>query len=114
MINFVLNIVLFAAIGAAIYLFARTLPRIDDAKLEPGKDDVLAGYLTSSVEKVDGHLKNVFEKSLRRVRLVVLKLDNKIGNKLGNLKKDEEKEGEFIFEVKEKVEIIERTEKEEK
>lgn len=97
MINFVLNIVLFAALGAVIYLFARTLPRIDDTKLDPAKEDALAAHLTSSVEKLDSRLKSLFEKILRKVRLIVLKVDNAIGNKIGKLKKEKEKEGESIF-----------------
>ncbi len=79
------------AVSAATFLFivARALPRVGERGDEEKKPSRLLAYL----EKGDSVMKHWSEKTLRRVRVVIMKFDNFLGNKLSSFRKDAERTG---------------------
>ena len=89
MYDFLLQTSFFLSIGAILYLMARAVPRVSDAKPEthaPGVFDKLLSKLPLGA--LDERLEVFFEKSLRRVKVLILKLDNLINRYLGRFKKN--------------------------
>ena len=85
------------SLAVVLYLFVRTLPRIDDRE---GEVPVIkTHWITVYLEKADQKLKYYSEKFLRRAGIVVLKISNAINSKLARLKKETEKEPVFITEA---------------
>ncbi len=78
--------VLMASAAALMYLVARALPRIVDSReVEPiGQSHWILHY----IEKIDDWAKEVAEKTLRKLKVNILKLDNSVSKKLKNLKKE--------------------------
>lgn len=84
MLQFVVTNVLMVSLGTILYLMVRTLPRIEDVGT-PEKRGLLERWVTSEMpEKIDAVLNGFLLKSLRRARVVVMKLDNTL---TGQLKK---------------------------
>lgn len=86
MYNFILQIVIMLALGVAIYMMARAIPRISDDIHRP------AGrfhHWMSSLhfEKLDVLLSNFLEKFLRKVKLLLMKVDNATNDYLDKIKK---------------------------
>ncbi|MEK7630263.1 MAG: hypothetical protein AAB432_02700 [Patescibacteria group bacterium] len=98
MVKFILQNLIFLSLAAILYFFVRTLPRIDDNELrhlplKPGTH-----WFTAYLEKADEWLKFVLEKLLRRVRLLIMKLDNAISKKLNKFRSGANKETGFSTE----------------
>jgi hypothetical protein len=90
-LDFIFDLVIVLCIGAMLYLVARVLPRINEEKEE------VLGFKTPKMlvylEKADERFKRSKEKFLRKLRVIVLKLDNYLSNKLSKFKKNGEKNG---------------------
>ncbi len=97
MFKFILNILIMLSLSTVLYLFARTLPKIDDRKTEI--PSFKTHWLMVYLEKFDKKFKFYLEKTLRRTGIIVLKLDNMINQKLSKLKKENEKTTGFINET---------------
>lgn len=72
-----------------IYLIARAVPRVSDEVADPiikkqTKLDRLFSFLW--IEKIDPLLHNFLEKFLRKMKLVLMKLDNIASNYLNKIK----------------------------
>ncbi len=89
MYNSILQIFIMLSIGTVIYIFARAVPRIAD-------EDLANNHQTSSLDRVfsklplkqlDMFFNNLLEKLLRRVKLILMKLDNITGRYLDKIKK---------------------------
>ncbi len=92
MAHFILQTVIFVALGVMIYLMAAALPRIgDEEENAPGETSRLMAY----IEKADEIFRGFWEKTLRRLRVWLLRLDNLIAKKLGRFKKDAGKESKL-------------------
>lgn len=114
MTSFILEIIMVASLGVVLYLFARALPRVDDVLVSPGDKKLRTHWLTVYLEKADEWLKVVFEKFLRRVKVLLLKLDNIVSKRLNKFKKEPQKEMKLPSdEVIEKKEEEKREEKKE-
>lgn len=87
-------------LGIMIYLVARALPRIDDNDLEAPARRAGDNRLTLYLEKIDVWLKSFLEKFLRRLRLVIFKVDNALSERLKKLKGTPSKETAFPGETK--------------
>ncbi|MBN2197954.1 hypothetical protein JW698_02080 [Candidatus Wolfebacteria bacterium] len=127
MYNFILQIIVMLSLGAMIYLMARIIPKISDEVqnefIRPEtKFDKL--FSSSRFEKFDTVFNNFIEKILRKVKLLLMRMDNATNNYLDKVKeykinsngsKKEEKLNLFenISEEKEELEI-EKKEQEEK
>ncbi len=93
---FILQIILMLSLGTMIYLIARAAPRVSDETIgEAGKQftkfDKLFSFLR--LEKIDPILHNFLEKLLRKIKLVLMKLDSIVNNYLNKVKKY--KSGDF-------------------
>jgi len=89
-LRFLLEVLIMVALGVMLYLAARTLPRIDDR--EEGAAGFRTHWFTVYLEKADERLKTVWEKTLRRAGVAVLRISNNINARLAKLKKESGKE----------------------
>lgn len=89
MFAFVFVLVLMASLSAVLYLVVRALPRIAD---DPDTDrrSFLDRWAHSEIpEKVDLALNSFLIKFLRKVKVVILKLDNELSKHLQRVKPEE-------------------------
>ena len=78
------GILIFSA-GTMLYLFVRALPRTNDA--EAVKRGVLERWLTTEFpERMDIFFHTVFLRTLRRLKVLVLKFDNTLNRKIETIK----------------------------
>ena len=92
MAHFVLQTIIFVALGVMIYLMAMALPRIgDEEDNAPGETSRAMVY----IEKADEIFQGFWEKTLRRVRVWILRLDNLITKRLGRFRKSGVAEGKL-------------------
>lgn len=88
--NFILDLIVMVSLGTILLLLARALPRVSDEESEPQlRTPLMLVYL----EKADKHVKMFSEKFLRRSRVVIMKLDNRLSERLSSFKKDSDKNG---------------------
>ena len=92
MYNFILEILIFSSLGFTVYLFARGVARVD----ETAPVSHPAGFFDRMLrrlplDRIDERLNSFLEKILRRLRVLVLKLDNWVNGSLAKLKKPGEK-----------------------
>lgn len=92
MASFILEIVMVVSLGIVLYLFARALPRVDDVFISPQDAKLKTNPMSVYLEKIDGWLKIFLEKLLRRIKVLLLKLDNIVSEKLNKFKKEQQKE----------------------
>jgi hypothetical protein len=80
-----LNILLVGA-GGVLLLFIRALPRVDESAL-PAKRSVFERWLTSQFpERLDTFFSTIFMRTLRRLKVLTLRMDNGINQKLQRMK----------------------------
>lgn len=76
------------SLGTILYIIIRTLPRLDD---EPVKRGVMERWLTSELPaKLDASIHGTYLRTLRRLKVFVLKADNSLNKKLESIKLDRE------------------------
>ena len=88
MYNLVLQIIVFTSLGSVIYMMVSALPRVSDVVAPPrgpGFFDRLMSKLPMA--KIDERINAFFAKFLRRLKVVVMKIDNFINHRLGRLAK---------------------------
>lgn len=92
MYNFVIEMSMLVSLGLIVYLFARAVPRI--AHERPENIQPLGGFdrfmNRLPLEKIDQGLHSFFEKTLRKSRIVLMKIDNYINSHLKNLKEKQD------------------------
>ncbi|MDO8602101.1 MAG: hypothetical protein Q7R62_03180 [bacterium] len=107
MYNFIVEMSMLVSLGLIVYLFARAVPRI--AHDHPEDVQPLSGFdrfvNKLPLEKLDKFLHSFFEKTLRKIRIVLMKIDNYLNSHLKNLKEKQEaaKSGD---EMKKKIELM--------
>jgi len=80
------------ALGTILYLFVRALPRIE--KEENVKVGFIERWITSDLpERFDFTLNNFLVKFLRRLKVLVLRIDNLVGNRLKRMNLIEKQNG---------------------
>lgn len=84
MYNFILQMVVMLSLATIIYLFARAVPRVPDAAPEEGSLEKF--FERIPFEKADAFVSMVFEKSLRKLKVVVARLDTILSQRLRGLK----------------------------
>ena len=65
-----------------LFLFARALPRIDDTNTVAPRIPQVPHWIIGYIERCDEFLLSAFEKFLRRLRVMLLKVDNAVSEKL--------------------------------
>ena len=91
MYNFILQILIMLSLWAIIYLIARAAPRVGDIE-ESFKKETFHQKLDKLIAKVPFEKMDVFftvnlEKTLRKIKLLLMKWDNLLTNHLRKLKK---------------------------
>jgi hypothetical protein len=89
--NFLLQIIMMAALAAAVYIFSRAIPRIDDEAMAASPKEGLWWERTMKripLNKIDDSFDNFMEKTLRKVKIVLMKADNLVTGKLKGLKSE--------------------------
>jgi len=110
MAKFLSEIIMILALGLVLYLLAKTLPRVDD--VEKRSEKVLKiHWFTPLLEKIDERLKILIELFFRRLKVIILKLDNFVSVRLNKIKKDESKEVGSVLTEEKTEEIISSDEK---
>lgn len=90
MYNFILQIIIMVSLGIMIYLIARATPRVGDIeeifKRQPlGDFDKLIAKIP--IVKIDFILSAWVEKTLRKIKLILMKWDNLVSEHLNRIKK---------------------------
>src|SRR3989344_8106499 len=90
MYNFILQIIIMFSLGVMIYLIARAAPRVGDIeeifKKQPlGDFDKLIAKMP--ISKIDFILSAWVEKTLRKIKLILMKWDNLLSEHLNRVKK---------------------------
>ena len=87
MYNFILQTIVMVSFGIIIYVMARALPRVTDTTpVSPKRDYVGAFIKRFPLEKADATVTGVIDKLLRKLKIVILKLDNALSKHLQRLK----------------------------
>jgi len=90
--SFVFEIILMTSLGAMIYLVARAVPRVNDTVLEEGSVNKGLGerfgkFIDSlPIEKADLTISRILERVLRNLKLLVMRVDNKLSQHLTKFK----------------------------
>ena len=91
MYNFILQIFIMLSLGTIVFLVARTLPRITETDtLNTANVDKAKNNWWSSIpfEKMDAVINAFLEKLLRRIKLILMKMDNTVSRQLNKFKKN--------------------------
>ncbi len=88
MLTFVIEMVMVASLAAVLYIAARVLPRVNEAEVDSVVPHIVVVRLTGYFERFDEWFAFISEKFLRRVRVILLKLDNVVSKKLSRFKKE--------------------------
>ncbi len=95
-VKFILEILIFLGLGGVVYALARALPRINDQDFQHHKNNRIS-WLVPYLEKADELLQIYLERFLRRLKVLVMRLDNWVSQRLVSFKK-ETKESNFSIE----------------
>ena len=100
MYDFLLQTIFFSSIAFVIYLMARALPRVQDQTETTGTKPDYFGQMMKKLplEKVDSAVNSFLSKLLRKLKIVILKIDNLV-NKLLNRTKKAEKNNNSLLQV---------------
>lgn len=87
---FIFTSVLMVSLSTLLYLMARALPRIAEEPAEADKRNFLDRWAHSPIpEKVDIALNGFLLKFLRKLKVLVLKIDNALSRHLQKVKPEE-------------------------
>lgn len=76
-----------ASLAVIIYLFARAMPRVSESSGQSKEGDYIGELLNKlPLEQADAFVSMVMEKTLRKLKVIILKLDNLLTHHLRNLK----------------------------
>lgn len=88
MFRFIVADILLIAVGLIIYLAVRALPRIQEDPAE-AKNGFLDRWVTSEIpEKVDAAINSFLAKFFRKSKVILLRLDNYLGERLKKVARD--------------------------
>ena len=92
MVEFIFTTLLMLCLGAVLYLMVRVLPRLEEAPAGEGEKtkNVFERWAHSEVpERIDAAFSGFMLKFLRRVKIVVLRIDNAIAKSLRKIQPQE-------------------------
>ena len=88
MIKFILQIIVFSSLGLVIYMIARAIPRVPEEVAMPRRSSWVDRLMAKiPMAAIDERLNSFVAKLLRKFRVVVMKTDNFINDRLGKLSK---------------------------
>ncbi len=87
MFQFVITNIFLLSIGAMLYLVTRSLPRVDTDEPREAKVRFIDRLATSEVpEKIDEAFNSFLAKFLRKLKVVLMKVDNALTQRLKKIK----------------------------
>jgi hypothetical protein len=84
--------------GGMVYMLARALPRINDFSTKENPEIETPKTLVY-IEKADEQFKKTTEKILRKIKVIVMKADNYLSDKLSGFRKKKENKNDLGFEL---------------
>ncbi len=94
--EFIFTIVLMICLGTVLYLMVQALPRIEEAPTP--ERTLFERWAHSEIpEKIDAAFDNFLLKFLRKIKVMVLKLDNALARHLQKIKPEEDKRPNIDF-----------------
>lgn len=90
--KFILEIIIFLALGAVVYFLARALPRVNNVDFQRSASSRIS-WMMPYLEKTDKWLQIFLERFLRRLKILVMRLDNWVSQRLAGFKKEEKESG---------------------
>jgi len=94
--EFIFTIVLMICLGTVLYLTVQALPRIKEVPTD--EKGFLERWAHSEMpEKIDAAFNNFLLKFLRKVKVLILKLDNALARHLQKIKPEEDKRPSIDF-----------------
>jgi hypothetical protein len=92
----IFTIILIICLGTVLYLTVQVLPRIEEVPTE--EKGFLERWAHSEMpEKIDAAFNNFLLKFLRRIKVLILKLDNTLAKHLQKIKPEEDKRPNIDF-----------------
>ncbi len=92
----IFTIILMICLGTVLYLTVQVLPRIEEVPTE--EKGFLERWAHSEMpEKIDAAFNNFLLKFLRRIKVLILKLDNTLAKHLQKIKPEEDKRPNIDF-----------------
>ncbi len=77
MYNFILQLIVMVSLGAIIYLIARAVPRVTEIEAPSPRESYFDKLMQKlPLEKADAFASLLFEKFLRKLKVVILRLEN--------------------------------------
>lgn len=87
MYNFILQLIVMLSLGAIIYLIARAAPRVTEAESPLPKENYFDKLVRKlPLEKADAFVSAYFEWFLRKLKIVILRLENIVEKHFRKLK----------------------------
>jgi hypothetical protein len=94
--EFIFTIILMVCLGTVLYLMVQALPRIEEVSSE--EKPFLERWAHSEMpEKIDAAFNGFLLKFLRRMKVLILKLDNTLARHLQKIKPEEDKRPSIDF-----------------
>jgi hypothetical protein len=94
--EFIFTTILMICLGTVLYLTVQALPRIEEIPTD--EKGFLERWATSEMpEKIDAAFNNFLNKFLRKVKVMILKLDNMLTRHLQKIKPEEDKRPNIDF-----------------
>jgi hypothetical protein len=109
MYNFTLQIITIVSLGIIVYLLTRALPRVPEK--ERVTQSSVGNFLNRKIgrhiplEKLDARAHSLIEKILRKFKVLVMKTDNFVDDRIDQLKKTKKGNGDEKN-IREHVELI--------
>lgn len=89
MLSFIFTSILMVSLSTVLYLMARALPRVAEDLETDGKSILDRWGRSHMPEKIDAALNGFLLKFLRKLKVLVLKLDNALSRHLQKVKPEE-------------------------
>ncbi len=87
MVLFIFMSLLMVSLSAMLYLFVRALPRVGEEPAAAYVGGIAHAWRRSEIpEKIDAFVNDFLLKSLRKLKVVILKLDNNLSRHLQRIK----------------------------
>ncbi|MCL4405354.1 MAG: hypothetical protein M1361_01285 [Patescibacteria group bacterium] len=87
MVNLILELALMLGLGAVVYLIAVAAPRVQDDQ-HFGEHPIKNWARHLPLERIDGFIARITDKTLRRLKVWILKADNSVSKHISE-RKDE-------------------------
>lgn len=88
MYDFILQLIMIGSLSVIVYLSARALPRLTNEGELPTLHEQVGGWLERlPLHHVDDRLNALLYKSLKHLRVIMMKIDNRLMRELTRVKK---------------------------